>query len=243
MTDGKEIAALIDELHRIHRTLAELNHRIQRGRRAVAAGVAAQKRAADALAARREEKRNLLLAAKEKERESDAASQELERRRARLDAAKSNREYESIQVQIEAIAYKNDELAEAALEALTVAEEFDAEIEKAEAELKEADALVEKARAAVAETEPKLAADLERARGRLRETEGRLPRDWAGLYARAVKDFDGEDAFAPLTGEGYCGFCRRRLPVEILTKVCGGAALVCPACSRLLYMPEGFVLR
>ena len=72
--DGKEIAALIDELHGIHRALGELNYRIQRGRRAIAACLAAQKKAADALAARREEKQNLLLTAKEKERESDAAS-------------------------------------------------------------------------------------------------------------------------------------------------------------------------
>lgn len=241
--DGKEIAALIDELHRIHRTLAELNYRLQRGRRAIAAGVAAQKKAADALAARRAEKQNLLLAAKEKERESDAAAQELERRRAQLDAAKSNREYESIQIQIESIAYKNDELAEAAFEALTAAEEFDAEVERAETELKETSELLEKARNAAAEAEPKLIADVERTQGRLRETEGRLPRDWAGLYARLVKDFGGEETFAPLTGEGYCGSCRRRLPVETVAKVCGGAALVCPACGRLLYMAEGFVLK
>lgn len=241
--DGKEIAALIDELHGIHRALAELNYRIQRGRRAVAAGVAARKKAADALAARREEKQNLLLTAKEKERESDAAAQELARRRAQLDAAKSNREYESIQIQIESIAYKNDELAEAAFEALTVAEEFDAEIERAETELKEATELLEKARNAAAESEPKLTADVERAQGRLRDAEGRLPRDWAGAYARLVKDFGGEETFAPLTGEGYCGACRRRLPVEVVAKVCGGAALTCPACGRLLYTPVGFTLK
>lgn len=241
--DGKEIAALIDELHGIHRALVELNYRIQRGRRAVAAGVAAQKKAADALAARREEKQNLLLAAKEKERESDAAAQELERRRAQLDAAKSNREYESIQIQIESIAYKNDELAEAAFEALTVAEEFDAEVERAETELKEATELLEKARNAVAESEPKLTADVERAQGRLRDAESRLPRDWAGVYARLIKDFGGEETFAPLTDEGYCGSCRRRLPVETVAKVCGGAALTCPACGRLLYMPVGFTLK
>lgn len=238
--ERREIVQIIDDLHRTHRQIGELNYRIQRARRTVAAGVAAKKKADDALAATLDEKKNLLLIAAEKEREAAQIADDLARRRERLETAKSEREYATAKVQLELGERKNDEAAEAALAAISDAEEFEPNVEAAQKAANEAAEKLEKARAALAENEPKWNADIERAQGRLREYEAKLPREFAGIYVRLVKNFGGEETFAPLTNKVYCGFCNCQTPLEIIVKARAGQAVVCPSCGRMIYAPEGF---
>jgi len=237
--DGKIIAELMDELFRIHRQLGELNYRIDRFKRVVAVSQNAVVKANEKLKVQREVRQSALLKAQLQEKEAAAALQELERRHNQLDMAKSNREYEQIKLQIELEERKNDALADAALEALDEVEAQDAKVRECDDELTSAKERTTKAQADLETNEPKLRREIELANERLRKAEAKLPREFAGLYERAVKDFGGE-ALASLTDRVFCGSCSRQIPVETVMKVCSGAAVLCSSCGRLLYMPPNY---
>ncbi|MBP5623172.1 MAG: hypothetical protein J6X44_14290, partial [Thermoguttaceae bacterium] len=229
---GKEIAQLMDELHRIHRQIVDINFCEQKLKRSFAFSRGQVDTARKGLEFKQDAKQKALLDVNEKEREAARVAQELERRKEQLDLAKSDREYEALKIQIQLEERKNDSLADLALEALVAVDEIDEEVKLAELKLKEAEAVLKKAKLACEESFPKLAADLERTRQRLREAESRLPREWSGKYARCVSDFGGEDAIAPLSNGGYCGSCNCQIPIETVMDVCSGSAICCSSCGR-----------
>ncbi len=237
--DGKIITELLDELRRIHRQLGELNYRIDRFKRVVAASQSSVVKATANLKAQNELKQTVLLKARSQEKEAADALRELERRRAQLDMAKSNREYEQIKLQIELEERKSDATADAALEALANVDAEDAKLKERNDELTAAKEKLAKAQEDLSTNEPKLRKEIENATARLRNAESRLPREFAGQYERAVTNFGG-DALAPLSDGGFCGSCDRQIPTETIMKVCTGTAVLCTSCGRLLYAPAGF---
>ncbi|MBR4751958.1 MAG: hypothetical protein IK077_09375 [Thermoguttaceae bacterium] len=240
---GIEIAQLMDELHRIHRQIVDINYRERKLKRSVALGQEQVNVARKELESKRDAKQIALLDANEKEREAARVAQELERRREQLNLAKSDREFEALKIQIQLEERKNDSLADLTLEALAAVDAIDEEIKSAELKIREAEGVLNKAKDSHDQNAPKLAADLEHTRQRLREAESKLPRGLSGIYSRCVSDFGGEDALAPLSSGGYCGSCNCQIPIETVMDVCSGSAICCSACGRLLYMPEGYRLQ
>jgi predicted nucleic acid-binding Zn-ribbon protein len=239
---GKEIAQLVDELHRIHRQVVDINYRERRLKRAVAVAEGALDDAKKELKAKQDTLQDLHLDARNKEREAASASQELERRKEQLNLAKSDREFEALKLQIQLEENKNDTLADLTLEVLEAIDSLSEEIKLAETKFQEAEETFAKAQDALSQSVPKLQSEMEHTQQRLKDAESRLPRELAGVYVRCVKEFGGEDAFAPLANGVYCGSCNRQIPIEIVMKVCSGDSLCCSACGRLLYMPEGYTI-
>ncbi|MBR5759818.1 MAG: hypothetical protein IKX88_14605, partial [Thermoguttaceae bacterium] len=77
---GIEIAQLMDELHRIHRQIVDINYRERKLKRSVALGQEQVNVARKELESKRDAKQIALLDANEKEREAARVAQELERR-------------------------------------------------------------------------------------------------------------------------------------------------------------------
>ena len=133
---GIEIAQLMDELHRIHRQIVDINYRERKLKRSVAIGQEQVNVAKKELESKRDVRQTALLDANEKEREAARVAQELERRREQLNLAKSDREYEALKIQIQLEERKNDSLADLTLEALAAVDAIDEEIKSVDLKLR-----------------------------------------------------------------------------------------------------------
>jgi predicted nucleic acid-binding Zn-ribbon protein len=157
-----------------------------------------------------------------------------------LNAAGSNREYQALKEQIAAVEMANSVLADEILESLERLDEFAQKIAEAEAQMEKAQVQRELNRKGIDEMRPTIEADIERLEAELAEVERTLPDDFTAIYRRAVAA-RGEAALAPLHGE-FCGGCNRKVPLNDINKLLMTEAkpLVCRACGRMLYAPEGW---
>ena len=129
---GKEVSLLMDELHRIHRQIGDINHRAKRLKQTLLGLTAELESAKASVKEKNDVKQKLLLDVKEKEREAALGAQNLQRRQEQLNMAKSDREYQTIKLQIELESKKSDSLADAALVALSAVDKADEEIKSSE---------------------------------------------------------------------------------------------------------------
>jgi hypothetical protein len=151
----------------------------------------------------------------------------------KLNAAKENREYQTLKEQIAADHQANIVLSDETLELL---DQIDATGET----LKAAIAFVEEVRLEVAKIEKQVSermivvtAELARVEAELAKVELELEGDFKRDYLRLVAA-RGEDAMAELEGK-CCGGCYQTLTAQTLDRLSVGNPVTCPACGRLLY--------
>jgi predicted nucleic acid-binding Zn-ribbon protein len=223
-------------LHRIHRQLADLRDRAERGPRQIKAREAnlakmneeLAKIQADAKAAKvRVDQKNLLL----KSGEDKIVNLE-----AKLNAAQSNREYQALKDQIAADKMANSVLADEILEGLEKLDEFKVLVSDAQAKIATAKEELGKAQAVVASQSELLLADIKRLEGELLTAELDLPDDFREVYVRIVRS-RGADAMAEVEAE-VCTGCSVRLTPNMSAEVSMGKAVTCKSCGRLIYRPE-----
>jgi predicted nucleic acid-binding Zn-ribbon protein len=154
----------------------------------------------------------------------------------KLNACKTNREYQTLTEQIAADRMATKVLEDEILEALE-------RIDTIKKTLPAAESAVEAARKVLAETKVRVASEathldseVQRLRGELETTERELPADMRDLYDRAVKQ-KGADGMAPLDGES-CGGCFRQITGNMHSELLVGKVVMCRSCGRLLYLPE-----
>jgi predicted nucleic acid-binding Zn-ribbon protein len=223
-------------LHRIHRQLADLRERAERGPRQIKAREAnlaklseeLTKIQAEAKAAKvRVDQKNLLL----KSGEDKIVNLE-----GKLNAAQSNREYQALKDQIAADKMANSVLADEILEGLEKLDEFKVVVAEAEAKIVTAKEELSKAQKMVAEQSDLLHADIKRLEGELLQAEKGLPDDFREVYVRIVRS-RGADAMAEVEAE-VCTGCSVRLTPNMSAEVSMGRAVTCKSCGRLIYRPE-----
>jgi len=223
-------------LHRVHRQLADLRERAERGPRQIKAREAnlakmneeLAKIQADAKAAKvRVDQKNLLL----KSGEDKIVNLE-----AKLNAAQSNREYQALKDQIAADKMANSVLADEILEGLEKLDEFKVLVADAQAKIVTAKEELGKAQAVVASQSELLHADIKRLEGELVTAELDLPDDFREVYVRIVRS-RGADAMAEVEAE-VCTGCSVRLTPNMSSEVSMGRAVTCKSCGRLIYRPE-----
>lgn len=234
---GKEVSLLMDELHRIHRQIGDINHRAKRLKQTLLGLTAELESAKASVKEKNDVKQKLLLDVKEKERDAALGAQNLQRRQEQLNMAKSDREYQTIKLQIELESKKSDSLADAALVALSAVDKADEEIKSSEKAVELAQEKLRSFKSKLAEETPVLKADMERTTGRLRDAESRLPHEFAGLYASCVKKYGGQESLAPIVDDVYCGSCNIQIPLDDVLKIQSGSPFCCFSCGRLLFMP------
>jgi len=223
-------------LHRIHRQLTDLNDRLQRGPRQVLAAEAIVRHHEELLTKTKAEAKSLRMAADQHQLQLKSGEDKVAELRRKLNAAASNREYQTLLEQIAADEMANSVQADEILEELEKVDAFQKNISEAEAALVGAKQKAEQLRGEVAQREPLLKADVARLEAELQQAEATLPDDVRQMYQRVVRG-KGEDALAMVENQ-FCGGCNQQIPLNNLSQVMLGQPVFCKTCGRLLYLPE-----
>lgn len=243
MSETKNLPELMERIHRYHRQLNTLVNRFQSAERKVVIQKKKKEAAVAAFEKTKSDQTDILRQSKEKETLFNQSEAALAKRRSQLSEAKSNKEYKSLKDQIEADQVTNNRLADEALELLSKAEDFSSVVDQAKAAVNEAEKSIAEAEREVADERPEIEKDIAHFNALLAEAVVELPRDFRGHYDRLVKSFGGEGALAPVVEQSFCGFCRQQIPIRYVAQICENKPFICQSCGRLLYLPEGFVLK
>ena len=163
-----------------------------------------------------------------RERENRIASLE-----GKMNAAKENREYQTLKEQIAADKQANNVLSDEILELLEQVDEVTAKIEPAQQQIKLAEADAVETEKKVLERMKQVEGDLGRVMSELAGVEGGLDGDFKRDYERLIS-LRGEDGIAGTEGN-CCGGCYQMLTPQLLDRLANHFSVVCPSCGRFLY--------
>lgn len=223
-------------LHRIHRQLADLTEQLAAGPRTVAVRTK-QVEAADAKkTAAQDDVKKAKVSADQKQLQLKSAEAKIRDLDAKLNACKTNREYQTLTEQIAADTMATKVLEDEILEALERVDTLKPTVPAAEGEVAAAKKLLDEAKARVAAETGRLEGEVARVRTELETVERELPDDVRDKYARIVKQ-KGADGMAPLEGQS-CGGCFQQITGNMVSDLMLGKIVACRSCGRLLYVPE-----
>src|SRR5262245_28991233 len=158
-------------LHRIHRQLADLRDRLERGPKQVKAAEANVKKSEGELAQAKEAFKAGKLAADEKQLQLKSREAKLADLTAKLNMAQSNKEYQLLKDQIAADKQANSVLADEILEALERIDQLQAAIKTADGHLAKFKDEQDKTRKRISDQQQGLESELARVRGELKAAE------------------------------------------------------------------------
>jgi len=229
-------AAALRELHRIHRQLADLRERLDRGPKQIKARTTNVAAAEDKLAKTQAESKAARVAIDQKQLLLRSGESKIFELKNKLNACNTNREYQALRDQILADEMANSVLSDEILEAMERSDQFKHTIAEAEQQIAKAKEELTKAQQTVRSQEETLLGEVARLEKDLREAEAGLPDDLREAYQRIVK-VHGEDAMAQVEGES-CGGCHKQLTPNIMSQLSMANVVFCKTCGRLLYLPE-----
>jgi len=228
---------ILRTLHRIHRQLADLTERRDRGPKRVRAAAANVAHREGELAQVQADLKKLRMATDQKQLQLKAGEEKVKDLRRKLNTATSNREYQVLKDQIAADEMTNSVLADEVLEALEKIDEFQQKVASTGAALAAARKKAESVRGEVHQQQPHILGDIKRLEAELKEAEAALPATIRDVYQRVVRQ-RGEDALAAVEKE-YCGGCHQHVPLNVCAEIMLGHPMFCKSCGRLLYIAEG----
>lgn len=223
-------------LHRIHRQLADLQDQLAAGPRQVAARSRLAEAAEAKKTAAQDDVKKARMAADQKQlqlKSAEAKNRDLE---GKLNACKTNREYQTLTEQIAADTMALKVLEDEILEALERIDALKPSVPAAEAEVQTAKRLLAEATAKVAAETGRLEGEVARVRVELEAVEKELAADVREKYERVVKH-KGADGMAAVEGQS-CGGCFQQITGNMLSELMLGRVVMCRNCGRLLYVPE-----
>jgi len=223
-------------LHRLHRQLADLRGRLERGPQKVRNAQSYVKHQEEQLEQAREELKKLRMAADAKQVQQKSSEAKIADLKRKLNEAKSNTEYQALQHQIQGVRMTNSVLDDEILETWERIDQQKQKVAEAEAGLEQAHQKVRQIHEQVEEKLPGIRADLERCEGELERVEAELPGEIRELYRRVVRH-RGEDALASIEDQ-CCSGCYTQIPLNVVSGVMLGHPTFCKTCGRLLYFPE-----
>jgi predicted nucleic acid-binding Zn-ribbon protein len=170
--------------------------------------------------------------------------EQVSKKRAQLNAVKTNKEYAAILAEIRNEEADNSKFEEIILRTLT-------RIDQAQSTRDELEGQLAKERQIKEEIEAKLADELSTLENRIRQLESerekaaeQVPPDTLTIFERVADRHDGE-ALAPLVcvnerhGEWICGGCNMSVPVDLVNTLQSSDRVIrCTSCSRILYFSK-----
>lgn len=234
-------SAVLCEIHRILRQLSELRSRLVRGPRQAAAAEANVAGREEELASVKQTMTRGRVAVDERELQLKGREAHIEDMRRKLNASKSNREYQALFEQIAADEQANSVLTDEILELYDRITSEQEQVKQAQGNLDAAKAELDKVRKRVEGERDSLETDLARLTVELKKTEEQVPEDMRQDYRRAVKA-RGDQALAPLEG-GCCGGCFQQTTPQMLNELQLAQFVPCKSCGCILYLPEDASVR
>lgn len=229
-------AGTLRTLHRMHRQLADLAEQLAAGPRTVAIRTKQVQAAEAKKTAAADEIKKAKMAADQKQLQLKSAEAKIADLEGKLNACKTNREYQTLGDQIAADRMATKVLEDEIIEALERIDALKPAVPAAETEIATAAKLLAEAEAKVKAETGRLEAEVARVRGELLAVEKELADDVREKYDRVVKQ-KGADGMAPVDGQ-TCGGCYQQLTGNMLSEVLLGRIISCRSCGRLLYLPE-----
>lgn len=229
-------ADLLQTLHRIHRQLADLRERQEKGPRQVKAREAnAAKLDADLLAAQDSVKQTKALSDR-KQLDLKSNENKIADWQVKLNSCSNNKEYQTMIDQIAAATMAGSVLADEILETM---ERID-QLEQVVSEVKERQAAgkteLAKFRDVVAEEGRRIGADIARLEAELATAEKGLPVEMREDYSRVIRG-KGADGMAKME-DGVCEGCGKQVTLNMQNHLMMGKPVFCSACGRMLYCSE-----
>ncbi|MDR2172511.1 MAG: hypothetical protein LBP59_20415 [Planctomycetaceae bacterium] len=241
MENLNDTRAVLERIHELQLQLNELNGRLRRGTLLLKSQMATIQKNEAALQKVTDEFQKLHAYAKQKELEVAQNDLNLAKRKEQLREAKTNKEYQALQLQIAADEAARSVLDDEALEAIEKAEKFHDSVDLAEQELKKSQELYVKTKNKFAEDKPKIDDNISKVRDLLKVEEVKLPREFKEIYDRLVRSMGGGESLAVVENQRYCGACNHQIPINSLAILMQKIPVTCSSCARLLYIPKDFV--
>ncbi len=241
MSNSGDLRNVLERIHELQTLLGDLNGRLRRGPIVLKnqeKNIEKQQANLDKVL---ESLHKLQAEAKVKEKEVAANDQNIAKRKTQLQEAKSNKEYQALQLQIKADEAARGVLDDEALEAIEKAEKFQENIPPAEAELKKAREIFEQTKKKFETDKPGIESEIKHYEALLAEEEVKLPREFREIYDRLIHSVGGYEALAKVENQKYCGGCSHQIPINSLAQILQNKPIVCSSCARLLYVPKDFV--
>ena len=223
-------------LHRIHRQIADLQDRLQRGPKQIKGAEANVKKNEADLQTAKDVYRAAKMSSDEKQLQLKQREAKLLDLKGKLNQANNNREYQLLKDQIAADLQASSVLADEILESLERLDVLQAAIKEAETLLGKSKDEEAKVRLRVGDQQQLLEADLGKYNTELNAAEELLVGDFKDNYMRLSKT-RGFDALAPVEAES-CGGCYQTLTHHIIDQLRLNKPVFCKSCGRLLYLPE-----
>lgn len=227
---------LLRTLHRIHRQKTDLQSRIERGPKQLKANERKVNEASAVVDEHKETLKKAQLVSKEKQLLLKQREDKILDLKGKLNAAKSNEEFQALKNQIAADEQANEVLSDEILEQLERIDDIDKQIEEAKKELSAAKEDYNKVKQKVENEEAGLKSELTRVLGELDESEGKLPIDIKPDYTR-VANSRGEESLAPLDGD-FCGGCYQKITTMQHSDLNANKPVFCKSCGAIIYLPE-----
>jgi predicted nucleic acid-binding Zn-ribbon protein len=223
-------------LHRLHRQLADLRDQLAAGPRQLAARTKQLQAVEAAQADIQEAIKKAKMAADQKQLQLRSAESKILDLEGKLNACKTNREYQTLRDQIAADKMATKVLEDEILESLE-------RVDSVKKTLPPAEAAIAAAKKQLAETKTRvdgetaaLEAEVARIRSELDAAEAELPADSRDVYNRIVKS-KGAEGMASVEGES-CGGCFQQVTGNMLAELSMGRVVPCRSCGCLLYLPK-----
>jgi predicted nucleic acid-binding Zn-ribbon protein len=226
--------AALRELHRIHQQLAELRDRMERGPKQIRAREANVAQLETHLNAARERGKQTQLAVDRKQLDLRTGEQKIVDLRLKLNAANSNREYQTLLEQIAAAEMAGSVLSDEIIEGLDKIDQLATATKEAEQALAAGRQELEKTRRGVDESAATVRESIARLETELAEAEKALPADLKGDYQRVVRS-KGADSLA-VAEDGVCTGCGQQITLNMQNELKLSRLVFCKACGRLLYL-------
>lgn len=225
--------SLVQRLHRINRQKTDLNGQLARCPRLIAAATHKLHSAQQLVSDTRNNLTELKMSADRKQLQMREREEKIHKWQGNLNAAKENREYQTLKDQIAADEQANLVLSDEILEILEAIDSVTSDLAASEEHVKLLEDELRQVQTQVAERKTVLESELQRVCAELAEAESGLSGDFKREYSRLVIA-KGEDAMAELEGN-CCGGCYQSLTPQRLDQLLQGQPIICPACGRLIY--------
>jgi len=224
------------EIHRIHQQLHDLNERLARGPKQVAAREANVARLKDESDKVHDSAKQTRVAADQKQLQLKSNEDKINDLKQKLNGCSSNREFQALKTQIAADEMANSVLEDEILEVLEKIEDSQATVAEADVTLEKGKQEFARAQQAVASKEESLRADIERLEADLKEAEQALPAEIRVEYNRMVRA-KGAECMAQVE-DNTCGGCFQSITTNMVNELQLSRMVFCKTCGCLLYLPE-----
>lgn len=223
-------------LHRLHRQIADLRDQLSAGPRQLVARTKQLQAAEATQAAVQDEIKKAKMVVDQKQLQLRSAESKILDLEGKLNACKTNREYQTLRDQVAADKMATTVLEDEILEALERLDTVKNKLAPIDVEIATAKRLLAETQAKVDGESAKLETEVARIKADLDSAEGELPVDSREVYRRIVKS-KGAEAMAAVEGES-CGGCFQQLTGNMLAELSMGRVVPCRNCGCLLYLSK-----